>query len=412
MGWKEKVEKALKLIQEARATMDEHQGKDSWTKEMEAQVDAKLDEADRLKAEADREKKAADLKGYFEDPVRTMPLNGGSPEGKAFDQKDTSVDEKAAGEFRKKAFQKYLHQGKAGLVSAEAKALSTESDPEGGYIAPEDFRAQLIKKLRDVVAVRGLSFVITTNAGSVGFPSFDYDGDADVVGENAPIGTEDIVNAFGKESFTPHKRARIFRIPIELIEDAAFDVEALLAQHFAMRFGEIEENDFLNGDGVHKPLGLLQAGLPTLDSAVTTGSGFSNDDLIDTVYAIRSVYRSNAKWLFHRTGLKGVRKLKDGEGRYVWQPATQAGEPPVLHGFPVYESEWMPDLTGAVGSNKVVSVFGDFQYYWIVDNRGIAVQRLVERYAEFDQVGFKIRKRTDAAPVDSNAFRLLRQKSS
>src|SRR5690606_11548542 len=117
---------------------------------------------------------------------------------------------------------------------------------------------------------------------------------------------EDITNAFGKQAFTPHKLARIFRLPVELTEDAAINVESLLTDHFAMRFGEIEENAFLNGDGNEKPLGLLRAGLPT---RAATGSGAAPveaDDVLDMIYDIRAVHRPQGAFMFHRNGIRAV----------------------------------------------------------------------------------------------------------
>lgn len=317
---------------------------------------------------------------------------------------------------RKAALIKYIRYGADKLTDAErqklreipeyAKALSSISDPEGGYVADEDFRQQLITKLRDAIYIRQRATVLETSKGSVGFPVFDYDGDAEWTAQNKKISEEDMTNVFGKRNFTPHKLARIFRIPQELIDDAFIDVEGLITEHFSRRFAEIEENAFLNGDGVDKPLGLLQAGLPNINSGGTSLNSVTADSIFDVIYNIKRQYRSRGVFIMHRHGVKHIRKLKDSSGQYLWQPSLTAGEPPTLAGYPLIESEYMPDVSQSP-NGKVFCLFGDLSYYWIVDRVDLRVQRLVERYAEFDQVGVKLVKRTDAAPVLKDPFTTL-----
>jgi HK97 family phage major capsid protein len=252
--------------------------------------------------------------------------------------------------------------------------------------------------------MRQMATVISTNSQSVGVPTFDFDGDALWTAENAQIAEEDVLNAFGKQNFTPHKLARILRMPMELTEDAAINVESLMTDHFARRFGEIEENAFINGDGVEKPLGLLEAGLPTTNATAPT---FEADDLFNIIYNIRAVYRANGAWMMHREAIRRIRTFVDGNGQYLWQPALTAGQPATLLGFPLTESEFFPDNVDAGSAGDPLLIFGDFSFYWIVDRIDMSIQRLVERYAEFDQIGFKMRLRVDGAPTMSDPFQVL-----
>lgn len=317
---------------------------------------------------------------------------------------------------RKAALIKYIRYGVDNLTDVErqklreipeyVKALSSISDSEGGYIADEDFRRELITKLRDAVFIRQRATVLETSKGSVGFPVFDYDGDAEWTAQTKPIAEEDVKNAFGKRNFTPHKLARIFCIPQELIDDDFVDIEALITDHFARRFAEIEENAFLNGDGVDKPLGLLQADLPNINSGGTALSSVTADSIFDVIYNVKRQYRARGVFIMHRNAVKHIRKLKDSSGQFLWQPTLTAGEPPMLAGYPLFESEFMPDVSQSP-SGKVFCLFGDLSYYWIVDRVDLRVQRLVERYAELDQIGVKLVKRTDAAPVLKEPFTTL-----
>ena len=290
----------------------------------------------------------------------------------------------------------------------EVKELSSSADPEGGYLVPEEMRNKLIEKLNAAVGIRSRATVISTSSQSVGFPTFDYDGDASWTAENEQIGEESFSDLLGKQTFTPYKLARIFRVPQELAEDAIFDVEQFLLNHFARRFGEIEENVFLNGDGVNKPFGLLNnPNMNTEKTGGTTVSSLAADNILNVVYAIRPVYRSNAVFVTHTDSLKATRKLKDGNGQYIWQPGLQAGQPQTLAGYPVLESEYFPTPT----ADGAAFLFGDLSYFWIVDRTDYSMQRLTEKYAEYDQIGYKLKKRVDAAPVLGEPFAVLNYSS-
>ena len=426
---KELIEKAAGLVKEAQSKMAEWEGK-AMPPDVEASVDLMLDEAVGYKKQADREVKAAELDSHFNDPLRRHPVapGGGTAglDGAMGGNGAGGSDEVKA--LREKAFKRYLHSGKESLEAIERKALaappqmdlggleiktlSSGIDSEGGYILTTDMRTNIIQKQRDLLVIRRYAEVIDTAASEVGFPTFDNDtGDAEWTAESGSIAEDNLTDPFGKRKFTPHKLARIFRIPMELVEDASFGIEAFLTKQFSMRYPEIEENAYLNGNGVEKPLGTLKAGLDTVASAVTAQPGFNADDIFDAIYSRRAVYRKNCRWMMHRTGIKGVRKFKDNNGQYLWQMALAAGQPDTLAGYPLDESEYFPALPTSVGSAAPVALFCDWSFYWIVDRVDMSIQRLVEKYAEYDQIGFKLRKRTDAAPVMKDPFVILTQKA-
>jgi HK97 family phage major capsid protein len=373
--------------------MDEFDKKE-MPEDKEKELDRIFDEMDGFTKKADRAAKANEMKSFFENPVHQHPVGA----------KDD--DKQVKNGHHQKAFKAYLKEGKSGFgeLNIEKKILSSLSDPEGGFLVPEEFRAQLIEKRRNLVFMRQMATVIQTSSQSVGVPTFDFDGDALWTAENAQIAEEDVLDAFGKQNFTPHKLARILRMPLELTEDAAINVESLMTDHFARRFGEIEENAFINGDGVEKPLGLLEAGLPTTNA---TAPVFEADDIFNIVYNIRAVYRANGSWMMHREAIRRIRTFVDGNGQYLWQPALTAGQPSTLLGYPLTESEFFPDNVTTGDAGDPLLIFGDYSFYWIVDRIDMSIQRLVERYAEFDQIGFKMRMRVDGAPTMADPIQVL-----
>lgn len=413
------------------------------TPEQETEVDKYFDERDALIKKGNRAARAAvDLKAAVADTrgnaVRTHPM------GEMIDRVENGIpheaEEKAVKLFgslvpKRDVARDYIHdqfvraylrggdrflnevQMKS-ISDAEFKDLSTLTDPEGGAIIGQEFSTQILTKLRNVVEMRNLSTVIRTSAGSIGFPAFDpsdTDTDIPVALPNASVTLKKPSNVFGKIAFTPHKRIVIFPIPLELIEDAVVDVLSLFSDFFAMRGGEIDENDFINGNGVTRPLGLCQApGIPAINIAGATVA-IVQEDLIDLVYSMRAVYRKNARWMMHRNVIRKIRKFRSaaagaGTGDFIWQAGLQAGQPDMLLGYPVIESEFFPDATTNGSAGDPMAMFGDFKWYWIVDRNDWSLQRLNERYADTDQVGVKLRKRTDGAPVMAEAFiRLNRQ---
>jgi predicted phage gp36 major capsid-like protein len=373
------------------------------SKEQEAEVDKFFDEAEGHKKNADRIKKAADLKAAIEEtmaPIRKHPMgHDAALDELRVEHRNTYVDQAVAlglmvrESAKKSAMHKdfvrgylgqtdlsiaYAREALAkGIIDAEFKDLSTLTDTEGGAIVDQDFRAQLIVKLRNQVMIRQKATVIATVAGQIGFPVFDpADTDTD-----APIST-------------PNAAASVSN-PTNL-------------------FGKIDENDFLNGSGVTRPLGILQAnGIPAANIAGST-TAIVPEDFIDLIYAMRAVYRRNGSWMLHRKVIAALRKFRTnvggaGTGGFIWQPSLVAGQPDMIMGYPVMESEFMPD-SYAGASGDPMALFGDFSWYWIIDRTDLMVLRLNELYAANDQIGVLLRRRTDGAPVMAEAFIRLNRK--
>lgn len=286
-------------------------------------------------------------------------------------------------------------------------ALSEGVDSEGGYLVPDEFERTLVQSLADQNIMRTLAKVIQTTSGDRKIPVVSTHGTATWLDEGKPYNESD--EAFTQISLSAFKLGTFLKISEELLNDAAFNVEQYLASEFARRIGAAEEEAFLVGDGKGKPTGIFN---PTggAETGVTTSkpTDISADELIDLHYSLRSPYRARAVWLMNDATVKTVRKLKDGNGQYLWQPALTAGTPDMILGRPVYTSVFVPELKA--GARTVA--FGDLGFYWIADRQGRSFKRLNELFATTGQIGFLASQRLDGKLVLPEAIKVLTQKTA
>ncbi|RJP54307.1 MAG: phage major capsid protein [Anaerolineaceae bacterium] len=308
-----------------------------------------------------------------------------------------------------KGLRSWLKNGTiAGEGAAEFRALSVGTDTEGGYLTvPEQFIQQLIKAVDNLVFVRRRATVIPVpTANSLGVPTLDADpADADWTTELL-TGNEDSTMAFGKRSLVPHPFAKRIKISKDLLRKSLIPAETLVMQRLSYKFAVTEEQAFLTGSGVARPLGIFTAhadGIPTSRDVSTgnTTTSITFDGLIEAKYAVKSQYWPRASWVFHRDAMKQISKLKDGEGQYLWRPSVRDGEPDTILQRPMDISEYAPNT---FTTGLYVGMFGDFSNYWIADAYSMQMQRLEELYAEANQVGFIARQECDGMPVLSEAF--------
>jgi len=230
-------------------------------------------------------------------------------------------------------------------------------------------------------------------------------GTASWVDEEGTIPESD--DTFGQVSIGAHKLATMIKVSEELLNDAAFDLENYIAREFARRIGAKEEEAFLVGDGVGKPTGILHATGGAEIGVVTAGATITMDEILDLFYSLKSPYRRNAVFVMNDATAKAIRKLKDDNGQYIWQPSVQAGQPDTLLNCPVRTSAQMP----TIASGAKVIAFGDFSYYWIADRQGRTFKRLNELYAATGQVGFIATQRVDGKLILPEAVKVLQMKS-
>ncbi len=285
-------------------------------------------------------------------------------------------------------------------------ALETGVDSEGGYLVPEEWAASLIQSLEDINVIRRYASSIRT-ASQRNIPVVTGEGDFTWIDEEGAYGEDD--PAFGEVQLLAHKCGGIIKVSEELLQDNVFNLAGYLNTNAARRFGRIEENAFLNGDGVGKPLGLFQtvsvAGVNLVGQTGASQTTITFDELIDTFHQLKRQYRSRATWLTNDSMVKNIRKLKDTDGQYLWQPSVQAGEPDRVLSRPIETSDSAP----AIAANTKTILFGDFSYYQIGDRLGITAQRLSEKYADTGQVGFRFNRRLDAKLTLAEAMTFFQQ---
>lgn len=283
--------------------------------------------------------------------------------------------------------------------------LSEGTDADGGYLVPEEFERQIVKTLDEANVIRSLAKIITTNSERK-IPVAASHSTAQWTLENGAYTESN--PTFGQKQIDAYKLTDLIRVSQELLQDSAFDLESYIADEFARAFGIAEEQAFCVGTGTNQPTGIFTANGGTVGVTAAATTAITADELISLVYALKSPYRRNAKFLMNDATVAAIRKLKDLNGAYMWQPSVQAGQPDRLLGYEIYTSPYVPTL--AAGALAVA--FGDFQNYWIADRAGRTVQRLNELYATNGQVGYVATERVDGKVILAEGIQLLKMKAS
>jgi HK97 family phage major capsid protein len=284
-------------------------------------------------------------------------------------------------------------------------ALQIGTDSEGGYLVPDEFENNLVQGLEKENIMRGLCHVIRTSSGDRKIPIAASKGTATWIEEEGPSAESD--DSFNQITLSAHKVSSLLKISEELLNDAAFDLASYIAYEFGRRVGAAEEAAFITGDGNHKPLGVLNDTYGA-DVGVTSASStaITADELIDLIYSLKSGYRRRAVFIMNDATVKMVRKLKSGEGQYLWAPGLLTGQPDTILNQRLLSSSNMPL---AAAGNKVV-FYGDLSYYWIADRQGRNLQRLNELYSVNGQIGFRITQRVDGRFILPEAGKVLKTK--
>jgi HK97 family phage major capsid protein len=308
-----------------------------------------------------------------------------------------------------KTFNAYLRNGSTAIAAATPEiraALQADSDTAGGYMAPsEQFSNNFIQFVNNLVFIRQLATKETvTSAQSLGIPTLASDpDDADWTSELG-TGQQDPSMSFGKRELYPHPLAKQILVSNKLLRMTP-QVDNKVMERLAYKFAVAEEKAFLNGNGAEQPLGVFTASANGITTGrdVVTGSVNSilADSLFDAMYTLKAQYQAKAVWIFHRDGIRQIRKLKDTQNRYLWEPAITAGQPDLILGRPFYMSEYCPNT---FTTGLYVGIVGDFSKYVIADALSMGVQRLVELYAASNQTGFIGRQEVDGMPVLEEAF--------
>ena len=281
--------------------------------------------------------------------------------------------------------------------------LSEGTDADGGYLVPEDFERDIVTALEEENVIRSLAKVITTQHERK-IPVATGHSTAQWTAENAAYTESN--PTFGQKQIDAFKLTDLCRVSVELLQDSAFDIEDYLMKEFARAFGIAEEQAFCVGTGVNQPTGIFTANGGQVGVTAASSTAITADELISLVYSLKAPYRRNAKFLLNDATISIIRKLKDNNGAYLWQPSVQAGQPDRLLGYEIYTSPYVP----TVAAGALAIAFGDFKNYWIGDRAGRTVQRLNELYATNGQIGYVSTERVDGKVILPEGIKLFKMK--
>lgn len=419
MTIKELRERMAVLATEARAELDKITAttEPGVAKEIEARFDTIMGDHDKIKAQVERELRlsAAQKDSEAGDPRRPNQDDSearGAGEGGA-----------ATPEYRE-VFAKQLRFGVQSLdaeeravlitgrvdLTPEQRAQTSTTGSSGGYTVPVELMTEIDRAMAawgpmwDANIVREIN---TTSGNRIPWPTVDDTAKTGrIKAQNAAVdddGTDDVV--FGEKLLDAYiYDTGMVRIPLELLQDSVFDIQALVNDLFGERLGRLANSVLTTANGSSAPQGIVPA--TSLGKTAAGAAAITADELIDLFHSVDPAYRASPKcrWMFNDSTLASIRKLKDGDGNYLWQMGdVRTGEPDQFLGKPYSVNQAMANIATAA---KPV-IFGDFSRYVVRKVNGFQVLTLRERYAEFFQVGMVGFKRFDGELLNSAAIKHL-----
>lgn len=400
------MEQRAQALTSARALLDKAaQEERELTAEEQQQYDGFDGEIDRLTADIDRETRLCEREEAAvrsangqRNPARERQPGGGE---------SREADPTESTEYRQSMI-RYLangvNDGQASFdhYGGEARSILgvslTGSGATGGVLAPTTLEKALLDFNRDFNIMRKIASVRSSES-DVDIPYTTAHPTAYHIAEGADFTAS--TPAWAKVAMKAYKAGALTVVTHEAMQDMFLDMAGWIREEFGMAFAELEENDFVNGTGSGQPTGFLGTASSALTSAAA--NAVTSDELLDLTFAVDRKYRDRGVFVMSDTGMKLVRKLKLGNGDYLWQPGIQGGQPDKLLGYPVYTCTKMP----AVAASAKPIAFGDFKRYRILDRRGLYIQRLNELYATSGQVGFLAYRRYDGKLLDSAAVKYI-----
>jgi HK97 family phage major capsid protein len=290
----------------------------------------------------------------------------------------------------------------------ELRAQGVATGAAGGYMVPAPFRAKLIEKMQFFSSMRDVAEVITTETGAtLPWPTNDDTANVGaILSENSQVTEQDVTlgtNDVGAYMYT----SKLVRVSLQLLNDNAFNLESWLAGVLGRRIGRAQNAHFTTGTGTAQPEGVQTNAVVGKTGAAGQTTSVIYDDLIDLIHSVDPAYRNSgrSRFMLNDATLATARKLKDDQGRPLWEPSVQVGVPDGLLGYPYTINQDMPVMAASAKS----ILFGDFfAGYLIRDVQDVQMLRLAERYADYLQVGFLAFARTDGTPQDTAAYKAYR----
>ena len=387
-------DKRVKLWEEAKNFLDSHTDEDGKLSAEDAAAYEKM-EADvvEMKKAIDRLERQAAIDRELDKPT-SKPITN-QPE-----------NAKPAGGFR--ATDEYKQDMLTAMRTRFrniSNVLQEGNDQQGGYLVPVEYDNRLIDVLNEENIMRSLATKITTSgehkiniAATKPAAAWIEEGGALTFGDAT----------FDQIMMDAYKLHVAIKVTEELLYDAAFNLEGYIIDQFGKALANAEEDAFLNGDGKGKPMGVFDTTNGGQYNTTTSTANISADDIINLVYTLKRPYRKSAAFITNDKTLASLRKLKDNNGAYLWQPALTAGEPDRLFGYAIHTSQFAPEAA----AGKPAMAFGDFSYYSIGDRGSRSMQELKELFAGNGMVGYVMKERVDGRLILPEAVQILKMKGT
>lgn len=316
----------------------------------------------------------------------------------------TETGSKDQGESRAQVFSAFTrsHPDYSPLTPEQRKALvemraqAAGTDSAGGYVVPEEWANSIESAMKAYGGIRNAATIIrSSNGGDLHMPTDDDTSNTGaILAENTQDSEQDVT--FGEVVLGAYNyTSKIIRVPIALMQDSAFPLDAFLQRKFAERLGRATAAHYATGTGTAQPKGLFTAASSGKTAASATAVTYS--ELIDLKHSVDPAYRQNASWVFNDSTLKALKQLLDSDGRPLWAPGIAGGVPATLD-----DDVYIIDQGAASMATTTTPIaYGDISKYMIRDVAGFTMLRLVERYADYHQVGFVAFLRTDGDLLDA-----------
>lgn len=398
MDIRELLQKRSSLWEEAKKFLDDHTDKDGKLSAEDAATYDKMEaDIDAMSKSIERHERNARIGAELDKPFNKhfkedFSSDNGNKVGRASDEYKSAFITMFRTNFKK-----------------INNVLQESVDASGGYLVPDEWASKLVDGLAEENIMRKLGTTITTG-GEYKIPVAANKPAALWVAEGGALTFGDAT--FTQKTLDAYKLHVAVKVTNELLNDNAFGLEDYLIEQFTQAISNAEEDAFLNGAPANnvttKPTGLFVTASEVANSPIsTTGNSVSGDDIINLVYSLKRPYRRNAAFILNDATLASIRKIKDQNQAYMWQPSYTQNEPDRLFGFPLYTSAYAPTAT----AGEPLIAFGDFSYYTIADRGTRSIRDLRELFAGNDQTGFVMLERVDGALILPEAVKVLKMKS-
>ena len=386
MRVQELIEKRAKVWETAKNFVDTHEDKNgnlsAEDKETYSRMEAEIEElTNSIERQQRAERREQELSKPVNSPITGKPYK---------DEPQGEVKTGRASDEYKKAMLTALRSN----FRQVSNILQEGVDADGGYLVPEEYDHRLIDVLTEENIMRGIATKITTSgehkiniAATKPAAAWIEEGEALSFGDAT----------FEQKILDAHKLHVAIKITEELLYDNAFGLENYIITEFGKALANAEEDAFLNGDGVGKPTGIFDK-TKGGESIGTLSAALKSDDILDLIYKLKRPYRKNASFIMNDATLAQIRKLKDNNGQYLWQPSYQANEPDKILGYNIRTSAFAP--TDAIA-------FGDYKYYNIGDRGSRSFKQLNELFAGNGMIGYVAKERVDGLLILPEAVKIL-----